>query len=451
MNRIQAWIPWNFVIGSVSALIAANALLLTANAQFIQQGNKLTGNDAGSQSYQGFAVALSSDGSTVIVGGNGDNNQGLTGSVWVYTRAGSSWVQQGSKLVGTGAVGPYESQGSSLALSADGNTAIVGAPGDNDHSGAAWVFVRSSGSWHQQGGKLVGTGAIGPAQQGFSVALSADGDTAMVGGPLDNNGVGAAWVFTRSGSAWIQQGGKLIGSGANGAASQGRVALSADGNTAIVAGQNDSNAGAVWVFRRAGGVWSQQGDKIVGPNVNTGFGASVALSGDGQTFVAGAPHAGGGGAAWVFTQSGGVWTQQGGRLPASVGSLVAEERVSSVAMSGDGNTAVVGGPLGTGATWVFTRSGGAWSQLGDPLVGTGAGAGGPSEGYSVAISSDGGTIAVGGPTDAGFMGATWLYTRSSSPFIVTGGVVNGASFLPGIAPGTWITVEGLNLSATTRT
>ena len=68
----------------------------------------------------------------------------------------------------------------------------------------------------QQGPKLVGTGASGVPQQGASVALSADGNTAIVGGPGDNNGQGAAWVYTRSGGVWTQQGNKLVGTGASG-------------------------------------------------------------------------------------------------------------------------------------------------------------------------------------------------------------------------------------------
>ena len=65
--------------------------------------------------------------------------------------------------------------------------------------------------WTQQGGKLVGTGAVGHAGQGISVALSADGNTAIVGGENDNSGTGAAWVYTRSNGVWTQQGGKLVG------------------------------------------------------------------------------------------------------------------------------------------------------------------------------------------------------------------------------------------------
>jgi uncharacterized protein (TIGR03437 family) len=158
------------------------------------------------------------------------------------------WGQQGGKLVGTGEVG-IALQGHSVALSGDGNTAIVGGPGD-DSAGAAWVYARSGGVWSQQGGKLVGTGAAGNAQQGSSVALSTDGNTAIVGGYNDNGIVGAAWVYTRSGGVWSQQGSKLVGTGAVGIALQGSsVALSGDGSTAIVGGAWDNNnAGAAWVF-----------------------------------------------------------------------------------------------------------------------------------------------------------------------------------------------------------
>jgi flagellar basal body rod protein FlgF len=151
-------------------------------------------------------------------------------------------------LVGSGFSGPA-SQGYSVGLSADGNTAIVGGPNDNVDTGAAWVFTRSNGVWTQQGSKLVGTGTIylNTTYQGISVALSPDGNTAIVGGEGDNSFTGAAWVYTRSGGIWTQQGSKLVGSGAVGDASQGAsVALSSDGNTAIVGGPIDNGeTGAV--------------------------------------------------------------------------------------------------------------------------------------------------------------------------------------------------------------
>jgi hypothetical protein len=73
----------------------------------------------------------------------------------------------------------------------------------------------------QQGPKLVANDAIGAANQGWSVAISSDGSTAIVGGYADNSNTGAAWVFTRSGGVWSQRGSKLVGTGAVGAAGQG--------------------------------------------------------------------------------------------------------------------------------------------------------------------------------------------------------------------------------------
>jgi hypothetical protein len=113
--------------------------------------------------------------------------------------------QQGPKLVGTFAVGA-SNQGESVALSPDGNTAIIGGPGDSSGAGAAWVYTRSGGAWGQQGSKLLANDAVAGAfsQQGESVALSADGNTAIVGAPGDNAGVGAASVYTRRGIVWTQ-------------------------------------------------------------------------------------------------------------------------------------------------------------------------------------------------------------------------------------------------------
>src|SRR5437899_2150011 len=119
---------------------------------------------------------------------------------------------QGPRLYGNDAVGTA-TQGNSVALSGDGSTAIVGANEDNAGAGAAFVYVRNGGIWKQQGPKLVGLSATGLARQGNGVALSSDGNTAIVGGFTDNGSAGAAWVYTRTSGVWSQQGGKLVGTG----------------------------------------------------------------------------------------------------------------------------------------------------------------------------------------------------------------------------------------------
>jgi FG-GAP repeat len=422
----QAWPN----LGGASVLLIFAALLFSSQlalAQFTQQGPKLVGNDAvnsPSPANQGQSVALSGDGNTAIVGGPGDNS--AAGAVWVYTRSGGGWTQQGSKLVANDAVNsPYPAiQGQSVALSGDGNTAIVGGPDDNGGIGAAWVYTRSNGVWTQQGSKLVGTGAVNSpsANQGQSVALSGDGNTAIVGGPSDNFHVGAAWVYTRSNGVWTQQGGKLVGTGANGASQGYAVALSGDGNTAIVGGPFGNAVGAAWVFIRSGGVWTQQGSKLVGTG-GTGQGYSVALSADGNTAMVGGPEDGNGaGAAWLYTRSNGVWTQQGSKLVAN-DAIGNAGQGRSVSLSADGNTAIVGGPVDnnfTGAAWVYTRSNGVWTQQGNKLVGTGAaGPYGASQGISVALSGDGNTAIVGGYFDNGYAGAAWVFVQSAGALIVS--------------------------------
>ncbi len=391
-------------------------------AQFTQQGPKLVGAGVvGSEALQGISVAVSVDGNTAIMGGQYDN--AFMGAAWVFTRSNGAWTQQGNKLVGAGAVGPGVLQGASVAISADGNTAIVGGYGDNNGVGAAWVFTRSNGVWIQQGGKLVGTGAVGPypTVQGRFVALSADGNTVILGGPSDDLNVGAAWVFTRRDGAWTQQGNKLVGTGAAGsAAEQGTsVALSADGNTAIIGGPDDNlGVGAAWVFTRSNGVWTQQGNKLAGtgavePNAAQ-QGTSVALSADGNTAIVGGPRDNVTlGAVWVFTRSNGAWTQQGSKLVGiGTGPLLGlPNQGQSVALSADGNSAIIGGPgaIPVGGAWVFTRSKGAWTQQGYKLVGTAA-VGQSYQGISVALSADGRTAIIGGPQDNVNVGAAWVFT-----------------------------------------
>jgi hypothetical protein len=215
----------------------------------------------------------------------------VDGAAWVFTRSGSAWSQQGSKLIGDctiGCGGPNgtgeadsigdDGFGESAALSGDGNTALLGAEADSNFAGAAWVFTRAAGAWSQQGAKLIGdctircggpngTGEINGTDDGgsfgSSVALSGNGSTALIGAPQDTNcncdlnfGRGAAWLFTRSAGIWNQQGAKLIGdctgscSGPNGTGElDGRgqfgaaVALSGTASAAVIGAPNDNCRG----------------------------------------------------------------------------------------------------------------------------------------------------------------------------------------------------------------
>jgi hypothetical protein len=338
-------------------------------------------------------------------------------------------IQQGSKLTGGGVTGPYSQFGYSVALSADGNTALIGGPYDSSQVGAAWVFTRSGSTWTPP--NLTGTGAneIGNGWFGFSVALSADGNTALIGGPNDNSYAGAAWVFTRSGSTWTPQGPKLTGTGTGATANAqfgSSVALSADGNTALIGGAGDNtNAGAALVFTRAGATWTPQTTtKLTGANEigNGYFGGSVALSGDGNTALIGGSNDNGVGAAWVFTRAVSTWTLQGAKLAGTASGASANADFGfSVALSADGNTALIGayndnggvGTAGLGTAWVFTRSGSTWPPQGTKLNANDE-SGHGYFGNSVALSADGNTALIGGYADNSMAGAAWAFVAPAA-------------------------------------
>ena len=416
--------------GAVTGAVVVNTTGGTANSSSnftvtptsfpsVQQGGKLVGTGSIGISTQGYSVAMSANGNTAVVGGYYDSTS--QGAAWVFIRSGGIWMQQGAKLKGTGNNGAAN-QGISVSLSADGNTALIGGDEDNFGRGAAWVFTRIGGTWTQQGSKLVGTGgAFGGSGQGCSVSLSADGNTAILGGHSDSMANGAAWIFTRTGSTWMQQGAKLVGTGGIRAQQGISVSMSADGNTAIVGGAYDnSQQGAAWIFTRNSTTWSQQGTKLVGMGGSTlaEQGSSVALNADGNTALIGAVFDSSSirqGAAWVFTRVGGTWTQQGPKLVGTGGDE--PNQGTSVSLSADGNTALIGGKIDNnslGATWIFTRNGNTWTQQGAKLVGTGATGNVAYQGSSVSLSADGNTAIVGGYADNGYTGAAWVFTSSST-------------------------------------
>ncbi len=273
-------LPENFV-NSVNIYIQGNNGIFGAPI-------KITGNDLTGNSRFGMSISLSSDGATLAIGGPEDNS--AKGATWIFVRSGFSWIQQGLKLLGTGVEGNFSTQGQSVSLSGDGNTLAIGGPYDNNGIGAVWIFIRSGTTWIQQGKKLVGTGVVGFSQQGFSVSLSANGNTLAVGGYTDNNRTGATWIFIRTGTVWSQQGSKLVGFPTdinNGTGNQGQsVSLSGDGNTLVVGSPtnnallNSYETGCTFVFKRSNNIWTQYGKRLIGNRyieAPTPQGSSVAI------------------------------------------------------------------------------------------------------------------------------------------------------------------------------
>jgi len=319
---------------------------------------KLMASDAQANDQFGNSVAVSGD--TAVIGAYGEDTGGsYAGAAYVFTRSGGSWIQQ-AKLMASDAQ-TYDYFGVSVAVS--GDTAVIGAYSEatgGSGAGAAYVFTRSGGAWVEQA-KLMASDAQSSDQFGYSVAVS--GDTAVIGAygeDTGGSGAGAAYVFTRSGGAWVEQA-KLMASDAQSSDLFGR-SVAVSGDTAVIGAHREttggSNAGAAYVFTRTGGSWTQQA-KLMASDAQASdyFGVSVAVSGDTAVIGAHREATGGSnaGAAYVFTRTGGSWTQQA-KLMAS-DAQESDQFGYSVSVSGD--TAVIGahreatGGSNAGAAYVF--------------------------------------------------------------------------------------------------
>jgi hypothetical protein len=344
--------------------------------------------------------------------------------------------------------------GVSVAIS--GNTALIGAStadgGPGAGTGAAYVFVKVGPLWVQEA-RLVASDATPEDNFGADVAL--DGDTALIGAPNKGilGGIGAAYVFVRSGTAWSQQS-KLTAHcptcGANGDFFGNSVALS--GDTALVAADGlESNTGAVFAFLRSGTTWAEK-QMFTGADSEPGdsFGWSVSLSG--STAVVGAPRPLGAvfaGAAYVFVKSASGFIQQAVLTPTDgvSGDLFGH----AVALSGQ--TAIVGAPgccanipggFLRGTADVFVRSGDTWTQQTELTASDGVGGvNGDAFGSSVTIT--GNAAVIGAPSKNNFTGAAYEFIRGStgwaqkSKFSEPDGMPNdrlGFENAVAIAPGT---------------
>jgi hypothetical protein len=431
----------------------------------IQHGEKLTGTGEEGEGRFGISVALSADGNTALIGSPYDDKR--RGSVWVFTRSSSGWIQQGAKL--TGGEEPIETSeageeacieeageeptectlGRGVALSADGNTALIGDPSASTRPGSAWVFTRSGSTWTEQE-TLRGPNASGEGRFGKGVALSADGNTALIGDPSAETEHGAAWLYTRTGSKWTAHGQSLTAGARSQRIHFGRsVALSSDGNTALIGDPGDVGyVGSAWLLTRSGASWSQLGEALRG-GLESGkgrFGYSLALSGDGLTALIGGPtDEGGRGAAWVFTSGGSSFTQQGEKLTPALADAGAHFGYS-LALSEDGNTALIGAPreaAGHGAARIFSRTGAAWSEQEEQLAGDEAVGPGWS-GASVALSADAKVALVGAPRDDRRAGAAWGFVDEPPHVAPT---VTGVTPSSGpAAGGTHVTITGTHFT-----
>ncbi len=247
-----------------------------------------------------------------------------------------------------------------LSVDLSGTTLIAGAElhdpsGGNGKHGAAYVFVRTASGWIQEA-KLTSSSYDPGDRFGFQVAL--DGDTAVVGAPFDDNdnalSSGAAYVFARTAGVWSEEA-RLVASDKAVLDNFG-ASVSIDGDSVAIGADRDSTSslnycGSVYVFVRNGTTWTQEA-KLVASDAQSydELGQSVVIRGD--TVVAGAwSHDTNGllnsGAAYVFERNGSVWSQSA-KLTASDG---AGGDWFGMAVALEADTLVVGAPRDDGAHW----------------------------------------------------------------------------------------------------
>lgn len=303
-----------------------------------------------------FGCSLAATDNIAVVGAGSDDTG--RGSATIFSRQRQRWVVA-TRLVASDR-SAFDRFGSAVAIY--GDTAVVGAFGDDAGKGAAYVFTRVSGRWAQRA-KLVAPDGLGGDRFGTAVGVSAG--TIVVGAEDSAAGRGAAYVFVGSGTSWTLQS-KLLPSSL--AEESFGSALAFSSNTVVIGApdavaQDGNPSGVAYVFTRSQSRWALR--TRLTPETGQeadGFGSAIALSA-GTAVVGAGSSATGRGSAYVFTRTGADWSQQAVLVPPGVAKPV--EFGSSVAVLGD--RVLVGAPAAasaagpaSGLTYRFDRQGAAW-------------------------------------------------------------------------------------------
>ena len=391
---------------------------LVVRAQYVDESlaaileNKEIASDGAANGNFGRTVSVSGDAALI----------GAKDIVYVFVRDGGSWTEQAQLTESDSESGDFF--GSSVSIS--GDTAVIGAYGDDDNgdnSGSAYVFVRSGGIWTQQA-KL--TASDGGLNSYFGASVSVSGDTALIGAWGDDDLSGSAYIFARGVDGWTQQA-KLTASDSAADVRFGRN-VSISGDTALISAfvidENRDSFGRAYVFVRDGGSWTEQAQLT---ESDDSFGGSLCISGDTALIGVSGDNGQGdsSGSAYVFVRSEGVWTEQA-KLTASDGAA-GDFFGSSVSLNGD--TALIGakGDDGnrnlSGSAYVFARSGDVWTPK-TKLTASDAAihdtATDDRFGSSVSLSGDTALIGAKGDDEQDSdSGSVYFYDLGAAPFTVT--------------------------------
>ncbi|HEX7828292.1 MAG TPA: FG-GAP repeat protein, partial [Thermoanaerobaculia bacterium] len=335
---VSAVEPTGEVRGGTAYVFVRNGTTWTQQARLSSSAGVKT-------SLFGSSVAIDAD--TILVGSYGDTTLAASGggSVFVFLRSGTNWAQQ-ARITDT--VAPNNGDGFGYSVALDGDTAVIGAWHDDPNggnAGSAFVYVRSGTTWNVQA-QLIAPATTEQSMMGSAVAV--DGDTAVVGAPGDStaaSNTGSAHVFVRSGTTWAHQA-ELVAADAS-VNDQFGNAVALEGDVAVIGAAADDTAaglgaGSVYLFVRSGTTWAQQaqlfhpdGEPQDGFGISVDIDAGTVLIGCNGDRTAGGEDAG---SAFVFVNEGGSWIEQAYLQP--TGRASSDHFGRSVAI--DGDTAIVG-------------------------------------------------------------------------------------------------------------
>lgn len=375
-----------------------------------------------------FGCAFAFSGNHLVVGAKARNFSSVSqdiGAIYPFEWNGSSWTSSPVILSSS----PTVSGEFGAAIAISGSTMAVGAPRETGavaNSGTASIYQWNGTSWVYQR-KLQAVDGTANNYYGYTIAMS--GDSLIIGAPnhlQNSSGLGAAYLHVLGDGSWpLQQ--KLVGelSGYAATANFYGTGAALDGDTAVLGSDYidtpyGTNSGAIYIFQRTAGVWSASTTLVAADAAANGaMGKSVAISG--TTVLAGSPnHGSGTGAVYVFVRSGQNWSQQAMITAPSYGSGSGFGNCLAI----DGETFVTSVPnynFASGKALVYNRTGSTW---GSPIVLTSQqfnGSGGVVVDeailtpFGLGVAIKGNKIAIGSPFNAGSASASGkvrIYTRN---------------------------------------
>lgn len=384
---------------AIKQRLAAAPAAAAANAgQASGRQQELSASDGMPLDLFGLTVALSGDGHTALVGAPGRT----VGAAYVFVEHGSKWTEQ--QEIDSPAGPSEDTYGYSVSLSADGSTALVGAPtGGSNQAGIVYSYARQGGTYVLNGQMTPSDGAFSD-EFGVSVSVSALGNVALVGAPIHNGYQGAAYVFVHGTRSWSQQR-EFVNPGVAGSAYGISVSEAPDGLAGVVGAPLGNDVqGAAYVVSELTG--SQQ--ELVASDASEGafFGVTVSMNALGTRVLVGSPTANlGDGAAYVFDNAKGGWTQSQELVQSNPGCC--DQFGYAVALNYLGNVALIGSPgrNGTdGSAYTFAGYPTLTQQreLDNPVAGSEG-----EYGFSVAVDALGDQLLIGAPYQNNAQGAAW--------------------------------------------